>query len=258
MKTLAVIGASGFVGSAFARQASASFEVTAITRDSYDSLRGKSFDVVVDAAANSRKYLADEDPLLDFRLSVEHRLKTLLDFSARVHLHVSSVDVYEDLTSPETTREDRVIDPARTSRYGFHKLLAEELVRQYAQEWLIVRLAGMVGPGLRKNPVFDIVNGRPLRIHPDSRYQFMATDEAAAVSLSLLQAGERSRAFNVCGDGLISPREIAELAGRAMNLQELPFDATPRIVDVCVSDLRPRHLPSRSVTSVKAHLQRTL
>lgn len=256
VKSLAVIGASGFVGSAFVREAATAFEVTPVTRESYAALRGTAFDVVIDAAANSRKYLADEDPLMDFRLSVEHRLNTLLDFPARVHVHVSSVDVYEDLTSPETTREDRVIDPARTSRYGFHKLLAEELVRHYAKEWLIVRLAGMVGPGLRKNPVFDILRGLPLRIHPDSRYQYMATDEAAAICLSLLKAGERGRVFNVCGDGLISPREIADLSGRTMNLAELKADAVPRVVEADTESLRSRGLARESVHAVRAFLER--
>ena len=119
MKTLAVIGANGFVGSALVRQGiAAGFSVTPITRENYDALRGEQFDTVVDAAGNSRKYLADQEPREDFRQSVEHRVQTLLDFRAKVHLHVSSVDVYEDLTSPETTREDRIIDVSRSSRYA--------------------------------------------------------------------------------------------------------------------------------------------
>lgn len=232
MKTLAVIGANGFVGSAFVRQGmAAGFEVIPITRENYASFVGQAFDVVVDAAANSKKYLADANPKEDFQISVEHRLNTLLDFRAQTHLHVSSVDVYDDLTSPETTREDSRIDVSRTSRYGFHKLLAEELVRHYASDWLIVRLAGMVGPGLRKNPVFDILNGLPLRIHPDSRYQFMLTDDVAKTALSLLVRADTRETFNVCGQGLISPREIANLRGVPLEIAG-EGATTPRLVDV--------------------------
>lgn len=236
MKTLAVVGANGFVGSAFVRQGmAAGFEVTPITRENYPSFVGQAFDVVVDAAANSRKYVADANPKEDFRLSVEHRLNTLMDFRARTHLHVSSVDVYDDLTSPETTREDRLIDVSRTSRYGFHKLLAEELVRHYASDWLIVRLAGMVGAGLKKNPVFDILNGLPLRIHPDSRYQFMLTDDVARTALALLARAATRETFNICGRGLISPRDIATLCG--LTIEESPESGLlpPRVVDIDLS-----------------------
>jgi nucleoside-diphosphate-sugar epimerase len=256
VKTLAVIGGNGFVGSAFVRQGpAAGFEVTSISRDNYASSVGRGFDVVVDAAANSRKYLADENPLEDFRLSVEHRLRTLLDFQAGIHLHVSSVDVYEDLTSPETTREDRVINASRTSRYGFHKLLAEQLVRHYAKEWLIVRLAGMVGPGLRKNPVYDILHDQPLRIHPDSRYQFMATDEAARMSLSLVKEGGLMEIFNICGRGLISPREIASIADRPLRVEGPDLRVlSPRIVEASTEKLDARGEGVESRKSVSGYL----
>lgn len=243
MKTLAVIGANGFVGSAFVRQGiAAGFGVASITRENYASFVGHSFDVVVDAAANSKKYLADADPKEDFRLSVEHRLNTLMDFRAGTHLHVSSVDVYDDLTTPETTREDRSIDVSKTSRYGFHKLLAEEMVRHHASDWLIVRLAGMVGPGLRKNPVFDILNGLPLRIHPDSQYQFMSTDDAARSAFSLLERDARREVFNVCGKGLISPREITALSGRHLHVGLEISCAPPRVVNIDIRRVQA-HFP---------------
>lgn len=236
MKTLAVIGANGFVGSAFVRQGmAAGFEVTSITRENCTSFVGQSFEVVVDAAANSKKYLADANPKEDFQLSVEHRLNTLMDFRAATHLHVSSVDVYDDLTSPETTREDSPVDVSRTSRYGFHKLLAEELVRHYASDWLIVRLAGMVGPGLRKNPVYDILHGLPVRIHPDSRYQFMATDDVARVALLLLDHGKRGEVFNVCGQALVSPNEIASFAGLPLKTSPEAETLPARVVDINVA-----------------------
>ena len=242
MTRIGIIGAGGFVGSAFVRQAAAAeFEVVPITRENHEAHLGSAFDILVDAAGNSKKYLADEDPEEDFRRSVDHRLRTLLSFRADVHLHVSSVDVYEDLTSPATTREDRVIDgPRSSSRYGFHKLLAEDLVRHYAKEWLIVRLAGMVGPELRKNPVFDVLHDRPLRIHPDSRYQYMLTDDAARISLRLVSDGVRREAINVCGSGVISPKQIADLAGRTMDLRELPSTAVPRVVEASVEKLAGR------------------
>jgi len=98
----------------------------------------------------------------------------------------------------------------------------------------------MVGPGLRKNPVHDILHGEPLRIHPDSRYQFLRSDNAVRIAWDLAQSGATGEVFNVCGDGLISPREISVLAGRPLNLTLLAAEAQPRIVDVNVAKIKGR------------------
>ena len=251
-----IIGANGFVGSAFARLLKKRPEVklTEVTRESYVELRGQKCDVLIDAAGNSRKFLADENPATEFEASVVHRLRTLMDFQARLHLHLSSVDVYHDLTSPATTREDSPVDIRRSSRYGAHKFLAEQLVRHYASRWLIVRLAGMVGPGLWKNPVHDILHGEPLRIHPDSRYQFLHTDDAARIAWDLVQSNATGEIFNVCGDGLISPREISLLAGRSLNLTLLDAEANPRIVDVNVAKIKSRTSPPATRQTIETYV----
>jgi len=237
---VSVIGAEGFVGSAFAALLAAQPDVTLrpITRRNYDVEARQPSDVVIDCAANSRKYVAEETPAEEFELSVTHRLRTLHDFPAPLHVHVSSVDVYNDLGSPLTTREDTPIDVARSSHYGFHKVLAEELVRHYAPSWLIVRLAGMVGPGLRKNPVHDVLHAHPLRIHPDSQYQFLSTSDVARLTWNLVASGLRLEIVNVCGSGLVSPREIARLADVTPDLSTLPKDSRPRIVDASVEKLQ--------------------
>lgn len=229
-----VIGAKGFVGSAFVAKLSEApnVEVVEVTRANYAQMMGLHSDVVIEASCNSRKYLADEQPNKEFELSVRHRLQTLQDFPAALHVHISSVDVYSDLSSTATTKEDSHIDLPQVSHYGMHKLLAEQLVQHYADNWLIVRLAGMVGAGLRKNPVYDILHNEPLRIHPDSQYQFMATCDVTDMVWDLVTNHVTGEIFNLCGKGLISPREIAAMAGRDLNLRLFAPTTPPRIVNI--------------------------
>jgi nucleoside-diphosphate-sugar epimerase len=147
------------------------------------------------------------------------------------------VDVYDRLDSPLTTREDTVLRPEAASHYGFHKRLAEMLVQHYAPDWLILRLGGMVGPGLRKNPVHDVLSGSPLWIHPDSQYQFLPTSDVARIAWLLVSGGHRKEIFNVSSEGLVSPRDVARLAGRALDLERVPPRDPPRIVDISIEKL---------------------
>lgn len=254
MRRVAVVGANGFVGSAFGRLLERAPDVTLvpITRESRAAYRGQSFDVVIDASGNARRFFAEEHPTEEFDASVYQHLRTLHELPAALQVHVSSVDVYADLRSPATTREDTAIDVGAQSHYGFHKLLAEQVARHYAKRWLVVRLAGMVGPGLRKNPVYDVLHGAPLRIHPDSQYQFMHTDAVARVVWDLVSRGIEQTTINVCGDGLVSPRQIAGWAGVTPDLSLLPADAAPRVVDADVEQLRAYGPVPSSARTIRA------
>lgn len=246
-----VLGGRGFVGSAFARLlARRNVPHKIVGREDYLEAVGTGCEVLVNAAGNSVKYLADQDPAADFTQTVDVAVRAGRAFRPRLYVLVSSVDVYCDLHRRDATTEDSPLDPGRASMYGFHKQLAEHCVRRHNEGWLIVRLAGMVGPGLRKNPVFDILNNEPLRISADSKYQFMPTDDVAEVVWHLVEAGVRNTVFNVCGDGLISPREIAELAGRQVSVHPEAKGAQPRIVDVSIeriSRIRPMPLTRTTI-----------
>ena len=227
---IAVIGAGGFVGAAFIRQLhTRGYRPEEVRRETFGQHHAKQWDLVVDAASNSRKYLAEKEPWKDFELTAMHKATVLEHYPAHFHLHVSSVDVYADLSGPETTKED---SPAGcgASCYGFNKWLAEEMVRFHAHHHLICRLAGMVGPGLKKNPVYDILHRTPIRIHPESQYQFLSTDDAASLCLELWERGCDRQIFNVCGKGLISPIDIARLASCPLQLGE--YESSPRIVHI--------------------------
>lgn len=215
-----IIGGAGFVGSAFVRELDArGLSYRVIEKENYDDFVGKSCDLLINANGNSKKYLANEDPVGDFDTSVRSVMASLVNFKYDFYLYLSSCDVYPDCSSSQSTLEDRALDPGDQSPYGFHKYLAEQCVRHFAKKWLIVRFGGFVGAGLRKNPIYDILHGGPLWLDPESELQFLDTDKAAKIVLGLVDAGHVKETFNVCGNGLIKLREVIDAAGCPVKVQ---------------------------------------
>ena len=200
-----VLGGGGFVGSAYARLLRALGEpCTVVARANYAALRGSACRVLINANGNSRKFMAARDPLWDFDASVRSVAASLEDFRAERYVFLSSGDVYADTSRPEATREEDAVDVARVSRYGLHKYLAEQLVRAAHPDWLVVRMGGFVGPGLKKNAIFDMLNGDPVWLSPASELQFISTDAAARLVWGLVQSGVRREVVNLGAEGLVN------------------------------------------------------
>lgn len=209
-RTCLVLGAKGFVGSAVAAEAERrGWRLIAVDKDEYTAAVGAACDLLINANGNSKKYLAAANPTLEFDLSVRSVERSLHDVRAELYVHLSSIDVYNDPSTPATSAEDATIDPARLSPYGFHKWLAERLVEHDAPRWLILRMGGFVGPRLWKNSIHDLLTGAPLRVHPDSAYQYLDTRAFARILFDLVGRGLAGEIVNVCGDGVVALREVA-------------------------------------------------
>lgn len=215
-----LIGGRGLVGSAFGRQCEAQgLPFAILDRESYPHYVGQSCSLLINANGNSRKPLAVSDPLADFDQSVRSVRSSLQDFRCERYIHLSSCDVYPDCSAPQSTQESDVPDVARQSPYGFHKYLAELCVQHAARDWQIFRLGGFVGPGLKKNAIFDILQGGPLWLDPASELQFLHTDEAARIVLGLAQTGPGREVFNLCGKGTVALSEVIAATGREVTVQ---------------------------------------
>ncbi len=253
-----VIGGRGFVGSAVTAEAAArGYAVTVVEKDDYDTHVGARADVVINANGNSRKFLARQDPRLEFDLSVRSVLRSLHDFHTGVYIHLSTIDVYSNVSDPAANHEAAPIEPSALSPYGFHKYLAESLVRYYAPRWIIFRMGGFVGPGLWKNSIHDLLKGRPLRVHPDSRYQYLHTRDLARILFELLEQRPENEVFNVVGDGTISLREVAEMIPNANLPAELATLPRERY-EVNLDKIRARVIVPPTVETVRRFVRNVL
>jgi len=209
-----VLGGRGFVGSAIVRHLqSAGIEHRAISRDNFEAFRGTSCDVLINANGNSKKFLSDREPLTDFDLSVRSVADSLQAFRFGRYVLLSTGDVYPRQDLPAGTLEDSNIDPAAQSRYGLHKLLAELQVRNVARQWLIFRMGGFVGPGLKKNAVYDMLTDAPVWLSPMSELQFISTDAAARLMWKIVERGVSGEIINLGAQGVVNLGALHEAIG---------------------------------------------
>lgn len=209
-----ILGGNGFVGSAIVRYCIGSgIGHRVITRENYADLQNIPCTIFINANGNSKKFLAEDQPLVEFDASVRSVRSSLVDFKFERYVHLSSCDVYPDCSSPSSTLEDMDVDVTQQSHYGFHKYLAELCVRHSARHWLIIRMGGFVGLGMKKNPIFDILNGRPLWLDPASELQYMHTDTFSNILFDLINRNVNNQVINVCGQGTISLKEVIDCTG---------------------------------------------
>lgn len=185
-----VVGGGGLVGSAFARAfAARGTPCVSVGRGDMAGVSGARCGLLVLCCGNPHKGRANADPAADFAASVAPIAHYVHAVRATRTVLVSSVDVYPDPGSLAGTDEDAPLDVRRMSPYGFHKYLAELCVLRFAPRPLVLRVPALVGPGLRKNAIFDHLAQRPLFVAGASRLNVLHTDDLAAHTLRLVERG---------------------------------------------------------------------
>jgi len=209
---LYLLGHKGFIGSAIANCLRfKKVKFIGIDRTNYNDFIGKKCDIFINADGSSKKRLAEKYPKKDFKLNVVSTLNSVIDFHFQKYILISSVDVYPDFSNPKNNRETAKINPAKLSNYGFSKWISEQIVRKYCNNWLIFRLGPMIGEGLKKNAIFDLLYKQALYINPQSVYQYINITEVAR--LIYLFKDKNKEVFNICGKGVVVLEEVADHLG---------------------------------------------
>jgi nucleoside-diphosphate-sugar epimerase len=187
---IGVIGSNGLVGSAICEELVGKYHVVEITRDTYSSCVGGEYDIIINANGNSSKWFANENPGADFISNVESVNFTMTDFKFKKYIYISSYDV------------------ARKNVYGFHKKLAETIVKNYT-DYIILRCPIVIGEGMKKGFLYDIVNNIPLYVDAKSEYQVITNTELAKIVKTLIEKKASKKCYNV---GSVDTLKIGDLA----------------------------------------------
>jgi len=161
-----LIGHTGFVGGNLARGHAFAGRFNSKT---IGDIRGRAFDTLVFAAAQARKWWANQNPAADWA-GIQAALDPLADVRSERLVLISTIDV----VPPGAGRDEAApCHGIATHAYGENQLRLEDALRARFARVLIVRLPGLFGPGLAKNVIFDLGHDNMLeKINPDSSFQY--------------------------------------------------------------------------------------
>ncbi len=194
MTSVALVGASGYVGRALA----AAFErrhdvsLTPVTRATYAEAQRGAYDIVINAAMPAQRYWARQHPHEDFVETVEKTASLVYGWRFGKLVQISTISARSQL--------DTI--------YGRHKAAAEQLCG-FGHN-LIVRLGAMYSPDLDTGVLIDILQGRPVFVDGASRYCFAPLGFVAEWIAAHL---ERTGVVEVGGRDAISLRDVAAAIG---------------------------------------------
>lgn len=232
----ALIGYTGFVGTTLLKQNS--FE-SLYRSTNISDIVGQSFDQVVCAGAPAKKWIANREPETD-RQKIDGLISHLKTIHCKIFILISTADVFKQ---PIEVDEDTPVNESKLHAYGLHRRLLEKFVENHFSNHLIVRLPGLVGPGLTKNVIFDFLNDNNLSAI-DSRgiFQFYPMVNLWYDIHTAIKAGLKLLHLTA------EPIKVADVAMQGFGKSyDATLDSAPSIYD-----MRSRHA---SIFGVSGHYQ---
>ncbi len=161
MKSVALIGANGFVGKSINEYLlkNENISLTPVIRSNYEAARiEKKYDIIINAAMPSKRFWAKQNPYHDFLETIEKTFNIVNNWKSSKIIQISSISARSQLNTT----------------YGRHKAAAEKLVNDKSN--LIIRLGPMYGKRLNKGVLIDMKNDQPVYVSKESLYGFAPVD----------------------------------------------------------------------------------
>ena len=151
-----LIGYTGFIGSTLSSQ----FDFThCFNRENIHSLSDSSYNLSICCAAPGLKWYANKYPDSDLS-SINSLIQSLSSLRTDHFVLISTIDVGGH---GAVFNEDHQFSYGSLQEpYGLHRLKLEQFAATHFSRCTIIRLPALVGPGLRKNFIYDLAHGIPV------------------------------------------------------------------------------------------------
>ena len=195
MKTL-IIGHRGFVGSNLCRQIP---EAVGAGRAEIGALVDQAFNDIYCAAPQAKKWWANQNPEQD-RAEVDALAKTCSRLSCKgIFILFSTIDIYD----PPLAVDERNVPSEDTHPYGSNRFILERaILDKFGEQARIIRLPALVGHGLKKNIIYDLLNSNHIEmINPNSAFQWFNLDNLSSI-IDLAKKLQGGQILNVTSEPL--------------------------------------------------------
>lgn len=184
------------------------------TIDEYkDKLVGtlnQSYDMIIHCAANvSHLTWKDEIPY-SYLYDNIFLTKDILSIPHKRFVYISSVAAIEGT---------HIVSNHKTSPYGVSKKISESIVKQFANNYQIIRPTGLLGKEMKKNTFQKILNNEPIVLTPNSIMNYVLYDDI----LDVINSDVRG-VITVSATDSITMKEVADIIGNKIEFGDIYFD----------------------------------
>lgn len=217
----ALIGYTGFVGSNIKNQSS--FDDLYNSQNIAD-IEGKEYDLVVSAANRSEMWRINQEGEKDLA-EIKDYISHISKAKIKKMVLISTVGVYKN---PNGANEDTPIVLDGLTPYGSNRYYLEQFCRDNF-DTTIIRLPGLIGEGLRKNVIYDLLHINNVdKIHKDGVYQYYNLDN---IWKDISTALENNLKLVNFATPPISTKEVAKYAF-GMDFNNVNADVKPAYWDM--------------------------
>jgi nucleoside-diphosphate-sugar epimerase len=151
--TNALIGYTGFIGSNLCQSINFDYK---INRNNISSLLSADFDEIICAGLPAEKWRANINPYEDL-LNIKLLINTLNKVNAKKFILISTVDIYDTFNICYENTPSFALEG-----YGLNRKYFEEFITNKFSNFIIIRLPGVFGNGLKKNVIYDLIHSNQL------------------------------------------------------------------------------------------------
>ena len=175
-----------------------------------EKMQEEGVDVIIHCAFNSSNDVTS-DELSQYRRDNILLTEDLAEIPHQKFIFISSVDVYEK--DEKKHIEDEIISVNRVERlYGFTKLIAESIVKEYGNSWLIMRCSAFLGKGSRKNSLKKIIEDEQpvVTLTPDSEFNYVLYKDVLEFVKTAMEK-DLQGIYNIASSENIRLSKVAEM-----------------------------------------------
>jgi len=163
LKKVGIVGAYGFFGNALCNNANCfDLNIVKITKNNYSSACSDKYDFLINAATPSGKYWSLNNPYSDFQQTVDLTANLVYNWNYDKFIQISTMSAN---------------NIENYHPYGINKRVAEIIT--LFKKSLVVRLGSLYGNGMKKGPLYDLLNTHKLYVDIKSEYNYLSTDFCA-------------------------------------------------------------------------------